>query len=542
MSFTEDLAINLTLTISGQSYAIPPGQVKSLDISLHNHGYQAQVGFVVSAEQSSDTLLSPFTQQDLIEVALTLGTYINPEDAQTQTLSLTGLATGKSFSEHILEHVDLQQNPVLYRYYRLSFADPAQVLWKQHFPCDLLANSTLQTLIGNHAGEKISLQYNWDALQTQYPMIALSLGQEANQASFYDFILWLVNTQNGVFSYDAANNNYSLADAKSADGTAIALDFQEVAAHTLEFPATWRYQPQVLNAYSENPQTKPITNQQVVSPMRHDYIASYPIAADLDSRVTLETGRFIQRQHEVLVYYRRFPLEANPPGQLVKFDGAGWISSLFVNGNTYRVRDWRLEARAADEELTLNHNAAYARYTMELTQRLELSAETWVSLPPFLSPVYPLLVEGTVVSDQGGDTDTTWQTYQDQNTSVTYYEVSIPLWNNLKIPAPFEPNSTMGQFYFPLYKNERVLVGLNLTSAVILGHLDWRDGAALPLDTQGNQLVMGQSTSSQTSMQHSYVDQKPQFQILRTDQGDTQLLQMSEGSIVLQTQEQQQGS
>jgi len=542
MSFTEDLAIQLTLTISGQGYTIPPGQVKSLEISLHNYGFQGKISFVVSAEQSSDSLLSPFTQQDLIEVALTVGTYINPENAQIQTLSLTGFATDKGFSEHILDHVDLQQNPVLYRYYQLSFADPAQVLWKQHYPCDLLVDSTLQTLIGNHAGEKISLQYNWDALQTQYSLLALSLGQAGNPASFYDFILWLVNTQNGVFSYDAANNSYSLASAKSADGTAIALDFQEVVAHRLEFPATWRYQPQVLNAYSENPQTKPITNAQMISPMRHDYIARYPIAADLDSRVTLETGRFIQRQHEVAVYYRKFPLQANPPGQWVKFSGAGWISDLFVNGNTYRVRDWYLEARAAEEELTLDHGAAYARYTIDLSQHLELSAETWVNLPPFVAPVYPLLVEGKVVSDQGEETDTTYQTYQDQDTSVTYYEVTIPLWNNLKIRAPFEPNFAMGQFYFPLYKNERVLVGLNLTTAVILGYLDWRDGAALPLDTQGNQLVMGQSTSSQTSLQHTYVDQKPQFQILRTDQSDTQLLQMSEGCIVLQTQEQEQGS
>jgi hypothetical protein len=539
MSFEDDLSISLTLTISGQAHTIPGGNVKSLELSVHSYGYEAAVSFVVSAEQSSDALLSPFTQQDLIEVALEVGVYIKPEDAETQTLKLTGLATDKGFSEHVLANVEVKQNPVLYRHYHLAFADPAQVLWKQHYPCDLLTDSTLKTLIGNHAGEKISLQYNWDALETQYSIIALSLGAEGNRASFYDFILWLADTRNGVFSYDAAGNSYQLSSAKSTDGTAAALDFLEVAAHGLEFPANPRYQPQVLNAYSENPQTKPITNAQTVSPMRRDYIDRYAIAADLESRATLETARFVQRLHEVGVSYRKFPLKSNPPGQLVKFDGAGWLSALFVSGNTYRVRDWRLEAHAAEQELTLNHNMPYGRYVMDLSLRLENSGEKWVSLPPYAAPAYPLFVEGKVVSDQGGDQDATYQTYQDQDTSVVYYEVSIPLWNNLKIRAPFEPNLTMGQFYFPLYKNARVLVALGFNTAAIVGFLDWRNGAALPGDTQGNQLVMGQSTTSQTSLQHTYVDQKPQFQILRKQDSDTELLKMSDGSIVLQTQEEE---
>ena len=54
------------------------------------------------------------------------------------------------------------------------------------------------------------------------------------------------------------------------------------------------------------------------------------------------------------------------------------------------------------------------------------------------------------------------------------------------------------------------------------------------------ELVMGKSTTNQTSMQHTYVDQKPQFQVLRKNASDTELLKMSEGSILLQTQEEEQ--
>lgn len=540
MSFVDDLAIKLTLTIAGQATVIPEGQVKSLELSLHSYGYEGRISFVVSNEQTSDTLLTPFTQQGLIEVALVVGTYIKPQDAESQTLTLKGIATERGFTEHALADGDLSQNPVLYRHYRVSFADPAQALWQQHYPCDLLVNATLKTLIGNHAGQKITLSYAWSALDTQYTMLALPLGAEANRASFYDFVMWLTNTQGGVFTYDTAANSYKFSSAKDASGTPLALDFLDVQSHSVELPAVLRYQPKVLNAYSEDPQTKPITNEQKVDPIRHDYIARYPVAADLNARVTLETTRFVQRKPEVRVQYQRFPLKVSPPGGLVKFSGPGWLSTLFVNGKNYRVRDWQLKAHSAEQELTMDHNMPYARYEMDLGLLLESSDETWVSLPPFVAPHYPLLVEGKVVSDQGEDTDSTFSNVQDQNTSLTYYEVSIPLWSNLKIRAPFEPKLTMGQFYFPYYKNERVLMALNLTTANIIEFLDWRNGAALPVDTQGNQLVMGKSTTNQTSMQHSYVDQKPEFQVLRKNASDTELLKMSEGSILLQTQEEQQ--
>jgi len=47
--------------------------------------------------------------------------------------------------------------------------------------------------------------------------------------------------------------------------------------------------------------------------------------------------------------------------------------------------------------------------------------------------------------------------------------------------------------------------------------------------------VMGQSTTSQNIIKHSYVDSKPELQIQRTDAKDTELLQFSDGYIILQT-------
>lgn len=538
MSFVGDLAIGLTLTIAGQAYTIPGGNVKSVRLDVGPCGFSGAVSFIVSPEMATDKLFTPFGQSDLIEVALQAGVSIKPPNAESQTLSVTGLATAKGFREQTLANVLPTQSLMVSRLYHLDFADPAQVLWKQHYPCGLLTETTLKDLLAAHTGDKITLTCDWTVLDQQCHLLALPLGLDDNSASFYDFVIWLAYTQNGVFSYDAANNTYSLTAQKAAASDPKALNALEVASHAVEFPPTCRYQPNVLNAYSESPQTQAVTNEQMVSPMRRDYLGCYSIPADMQNRITLETARFKQRLHEVSVCYSQFPLYACQPGQAVNFQGAGWSTSLFVSGKTYRVRSWQFAAESQAEGMQ-DYDMDFSHYAMDLELRLESSDETWVDLPPFKTPAYPMAVEGKIVSEQGGDQDATYQSYQDPDTSAVYYQVTIPLWSNLKIRAAFLPNLATGQFYFPLYKNARVQVELGFQSAAIVGHLDWGNGVAMAMDTQGNQLVMGKSTTSQTSLQHAYVDEKPQLQLQRLQDKDTELLQFSDGYILLQTQTQE---
>lgn len=541
INFTEDLAITLSLSITGQTYTIPAGNVKSLELNLYPYGFDGKVSFVVFSENTTDTLFAPIQTNALIEVSLQVEIYLNNTQATLTPLKLTGLVSTRGFVEQTLTNVMPTQALMLHRHYHLTFADPAQVLWKQHFPCKLLTDSTLQTLITAETNDKISLQFDsaWDVLQTVYPVLSLSLGASGNLASFYDFFLWLVDTKNGVFTYDVATNKYSLGASKSQTGTALSLNPLEVSSFGIDYQQVWRYQPNVLNAYSESPQTTAISNTDVISPIRHDYIDRYPIVSDMQARVTLETARFQQHLHEVRVDYKNFQLQVTPPNQLVNFQGSSaWSSSLFVYNNTYRVKEWHLSARSEQQELTNDLNNAYSRYVIEHRLKLENSTELCVPLPPYNLPVYPFFVEGKVVSETGEDTDTTYQFYTDSTTSVNYYQVSIPLWSNLKVRAAYQPNFDGGQFYFPPYKNARVLIGLNFDSAFIVAFLDWGSGTALPLDSQGNQLVMGKSPTNQNIIKHTYVDSKPELQIQRTLNNDTELLQFSDGYILLQTLQQ----
>ena len=540
--FTDALGLTLKLTISGQSFTIPGGNVRSWAVDLHSWGFRGRAAFVVSSEMETDSLFSSFTTTDLISVSLQITPQFQPPNTQMNPLSLQGLVTRKAIPvEQTIVRGPLEGNPLLYRLYEVEFADPAQVLWRQHFPYDLLVGKSMKDLLDAHKGSLVTLTTTWDALTTAVPVLALCLGMEAGGASFYDFVMWYVFTQNGVWTYDATQNSYTLAASKSAEGSPANIDRQAVESVRIEFPETPRNNVNVLNAYSENPQNQTVTNQSAAGGVHCDALGRYPVAADFTNRQTLETARLKIRSHELKLTFCQYPYMTYSTGTLVQLQGGLWSSVLFPQGKTYRVRSIHIEAAASDAELTADHNMSFTRYDVTMTSQLETKEETWVALPPFLTPQYPLLVEGKVLSEQGEQTAETYQVYQDAQTSQQQYKVTIPLWNNQQVVAPFEPFIHSGHFYFPAYKNARVLVALDFQAARIVGCLDWRPEASLTNDSQGNQLFMGQSATSRTALKHTYVNSLPVFSMERLADKDTESITFSDGSLVLQTVEQKDG-
>jgi hypothetical protein len=536
-TFTESLAITLSLTIGDKTFSIAGGNVKSLTLNLYSYGYDGEIGFIVFCEDEEDKLLTPITGNNLITVTLKVeNNEVDNDEDTAKPLNLTGLVTRRHFTEKLVELPE-NKNKLIYRYYHLLIADSAQVLWKQHYPCDLFIDSTLKKLITAHTPTQISMVYDWnEVLEIQYPVLSLSLGSTLNKASFYDYIIWLVDTLNGVFSYDFENNKYTLSAAKNQLGDPQSLDPLEVAHSEVNLPAVHRYQPHVLNAHSENSKDTAITNSDVTTKIRRDYIACYTIPADMQARVNLETARFKQYLHEVNLDYQHFQFKVTPPGKLVDFQNDPlWSSLLFFQANQYRVKEWYLTAQTANKELTLGLEILYGNYEINHRLVLESSDELSVSLPTYLKPSYPVYVEGKIVSETGKDKDMTYQFHTDSDTSVNYFKVSIPLWDKKNVRVAYQPNDDGGQFYFPPYKDARVLIGLEFNSAFISSFLNWGTGTALPLDSQGNQIVMGTSTTSQNIIKHSYVDSKPELQIQRTQDKDTELIQFSDGYILLQT-------
>ncbi|MEO1334401.1 MAG: hypothetical protein AAFV29_02100, partial [Myxococcota bacterium] len=73
--------------------------------------------------------------------------------------------------------------------------------------------------------------------------------------------------------------------------------------------------------------------------------------------------------------------------------------------------------------------------------------------------------------------------------------------------------------------------------AAIVQYLDWRPGARLPKESQGNQILLGKKAEDQTSMRHTFESSKPVLTVERTAAKDNQTIVVSEGTIRMETKE-----
>lgn len=538
--FFDMLEATLTLTIAGSATKITGGNLKKFDLEFTPWGYtgSAEWWIVCTASASEDTLFAQFAGKDVIAVELSLAREL-PEiasdaDEQPTALVLKGLVTEKGVLERSVG--DVANAPVLQRRYTIRFADRGAVLWSQHRPSALYVDKTLKDLIEDNKPEGVNIDHAWAASSATHPVLSLGLGVATNDATYYDFLFWLFDKLNVGFYYDIAGDKYQIADAKPTS-TAVELRRAEVESLECVFPPVRRDAQAVLNAYSDAPtKKKDITNTDGVTGVRIDYLIRSAVAADLDTRVTLETARAKQHEPEARVQLAYFPAQPFVPGMILKL-ASGWSTNVLQNGKSYRIVSVRLAGKAERQDPIADNLDAGNRYELDHVLHLELDSDPVVRHRPFLRPVWPFYVEGKVLSETGAADELTFQPYQDQQTSLEYYKVKIPLWQDQKVIVPYEPITHPGHFFFPLYKDERVLVALYFDKARIRAFLDWRPMGRLPTDTQGNHLLVGKKDKNQTSISHVYEDQKPVMTIKRTLQEDVQTITISEGMIRWETRD-----
>lgn len=534
------LAIALTLTIGEDANAIAPGDVKSFELSLLAFGFEGQVEFLVGDDQvlggpRTDALLQGFLKPDLMDVSISIQAVLTGETDKPvfTALSVKGLALEKKLVELPVESA-AKTGPVLYRRYTVRFQDAAALLWRQHHPCALYTDKTLTQVIDDHKGEKIALTYDWDdVLRKELPQIFLGLDEGA---SFYDFVLALVDERGGVFAYDYAKASYRLSAAKDESGTPITLKPADIASLEVRFPEVPRYEVAVLNSYAAAPTNQAVTREDAAEGVRQDVLLRSPLAADADARVAQEKARLVTPQKRVRLVFSRFPTTALSPGLLVKLPATDdWAAAGVAGGETFRV----VEVQATGAALSKDdqHGNPSAGYDARLTVLLEPLAETAVVFPAHASAFPPREVEGTIVSEVGEDGEETWKAYSDEATSLDQYRIKVPLFADQIVAAPFDPGLLPGHFYFPLAKAARVLLSMETYRTTILRSLEWRAGARMPADGEGVQLLMGKTTTSGTALQHSYTDGKPSFQVQRVNDKDKATIQMQEGTLRIQVKE-----
>jgi hypothetical protein len=309
--------------------------------------------------------------------------------------------------------------------------------------------------------------------------------------SFYDFVLDYVARRAGQFVYDHGTSKYALRATKPS-GTAVKAFGDDLGRVRRVFPEVRRTTPRLLNTSTEDPRTLAQQAPLAVTPFRHDELTRTPIAQSLDAASRTLESTLSQRGVEVELEFVRVPAVSYVPGTLVSFESARRFGQRgALEGATLRVFELRLEAQALQADADADRGAPNAAYRVSLEARLEAQDDTTARLPAHRAPAYPGYVEGKIVSHVGTDTERTYDFIADQDTSLKYYEVTLPVFASQTVRVPFEPHHLSGNVYIPAYRDARVLLAYWLEDARVERLLDWREGVPLAKDSQGSSCCSG---------------------------------------------------
>lgn len=532
--FVNRLVAKLVLTLDGTAFTVPAGNIKNFSIQLKPYGFNVALDFwfVCLKEQSEDKIYAKFIKEQLATAKFTLDRKFDKVGESSEPLVLSGVIEERWLSER--PFAGMSGEPILHRHYHLTFADRAQVLWRQHYPTVLYVDKKLTELIDDNKPAGIKVTHAWEAGKVKHPVLSLPLGARGAQVSFYDYLHWLLSQCHAGLFYDYKTDSYTISDKKKEFGKAVSSDPSDVEELRAVFGPISRTAVSVLNGCTKATTTeKTIENKLKVTGVKHQYFLRSSLAADLTDRATLETKRHRQSKESAQIEFVRYPSTTMRPNLLVKFDE--WPSTIHQSKKQLRVCNIDIEARAEAQLATDNAEDESNSYELSYVSELESKEETLFAYSKYQTPQWTVRVEGTVVSEVGEKKQETYQPYEDTDTSIDYYKVEIPLWKKQKVIVTYEPLFAPGHFYFPIYKGARVLVELGHKHASIVGFVDWRDGARLPQETQGNHLLLGKKDEDQTSIAHVYKDAKPQLNIDRCHGKDKQKIEVSEGRVYFET-------
>ncbi|MEE2902071.1 MAG: hypothetical protein VYC39_07055 [Myxococcota bacterium] len=510
------------------------GNIKNIDLKIDTSGFTAKLDWWVICQRSSaeDKIFPNFIKPDLIKAKLSIDRTFDKVGTKTEPMILTGLVTEKALEERSFG--DVYGEPVLHRRYTIEFSDIAQVLWKQHFPTALWVDKSWKQIFMDNVHKDMKFTYTWTKLNTKHPVLSLGLGE--GKASFYDFMIWLLRSEYGSLFYDLNQNKYELGSKKKTIGKEQEVSAEDVELVETVFLPTPRHKTTILNSYSEKPKTKDVTNKYAEKVIVQNRLFASQVASHLTARETLEKNLIKPSEPHLLLKMGRYPSFTIRPGMLMSFKEQ-WSSKHIFSSKKYRVLSNSIVCHALEQGGTKNDGDESNKYEISFESRLEEKGDPVFHYPDFVTPSWPFFVEGKVLSEEGSKKEDTYQFYSDKGTSIDYYKVKVPLWKNDKVIAPYDANIEMGNHYFPLYKDERVVLALYFQHARIDRCIDWRAGVRLPKETQGNHILLGKTDKSKTSIRHVYEDKKPTLNITRLSEKDTQVIEVKEGRIMLETQE-----
>lgn len=548
-TFLESLA--LTVKVAGE--AVPGANVKALHVAMTSYGVEGTIDFWARSDTEPgkafhETLIGSTSFEVSIDVAKMI--YLGDKPAP---LAVRAAVVSRAFSEVIAASVE--DRPILYRRYTLRFQDALRARTEHHRPSIVYADATLQSVFAEHIPSSVTMTTSAAAWSTVRPLVALALGDD--EASFYDWLVWLAERERVHLRYTHDSATYEIADAKPAAETPISWPSKACGLVRVVLAEPSRHAPRLLNSWGDGATTE-IENADANAGARRDYLVYTPIANDVEARKKLEQARIALGKPRIEVRCRAVPDVHPMPGDAVELDREEFSANVFGYGRALRTIGVRLDAVATNDDPEHDVDLDATEYRTALHYTFEADDDLTPRLPPYRRPHYPMFVEGRIVSTVGEVGDRTHMIREDSATSLDNYVVKLPLWkkkqsdgasgpgaeqtaggggedDSVEIRVLFTPRFEPGHLYFPAYREARVVLAVDFDAAAIHHFVDWGAGVRLPMAGQGNRILFGKNATSQTDVSHFYVDSKPELHIRREHEGDVGTVTVTDGTIVIST-------
>lgn len=533
MRHQDTLAVKVTFTVEGTGYLRQGAQVTGLALDLLPWGFQGWVEVVLTIENDATELLGKLLGADLISVTLEVKGVLNQVESPW-TLRVTGLGTERQLLETPLAMESGRK--VLTRYLRLHFADPAQVLWRQHYPLKIGVDTTLKEVIEGQPAQGVTLDFDWPLLEESRRLVCLPLGVAPHVSSFYDYLMWLVEGEQGCFSWHHSDGHYRLGERRKAGSTAQTLPHDCVEHAQMQLGALPRATPTLVSVYTGPTARKSVENAEAATGIRKDVLCFSRTDAELDAISTPEKKRLNVAKDVISLSLTRFSGNDFSPGAQIKLKYEPWSLMPRLGDQELRVVSLHLGLEGLDTRLPPSENAPESEFRLELNLTLERKGEQVVRVPTFVPPVWPLQIEGLVEAPGATSPDEPYMVILDEETSRTYYRVFIPSFN-VRLLVPADEGVANSHIYFPLAQGQRVVLEVFYDRLWIRHLLNWGHQIPLPLETQGQQLRFGIGENSNTTVKQVYDGPDPLFTVVRQHLADTIRIELTEGKLLLQVKE-----
>ncbi|HEU4412942.1 MAG TPA: hypothetical protein VFS43_47310 [Polyangiaceae bacterium] len=529
-AFVDRLRLSLSLRAGGRAFELTAGSIERVALDHWAYGFEAEIAFAVPAEFEIEGLFEAFVGDDPLELSLSVASCVlDGTGVEAVPIVVSGPALERAVREAAAPGV--AGRPVSDRRYRARFADPAAALWRRHRPIELFADASMREVFERHKAPGVALDYAMPRLDERHPLLCVAAGLDG-PASFYDFVAWFLDREGAVLEFGAGAYRVA-AEKRRPASEAAPIARADVARLEIVAPEPARHAGRVLNADAGAARALAVDNALAADGVRADALVRTPLAARVERRKGAEAARLRPPRHGLEIDFARLPARLDAPGAFVAL-GEGFGGALDAAGATYRVTRLRLEAGPADVGEGAEPDDPTKAYAASLSLSLEHAADPTPRLPPYAPPRYPVLVEGKIVSESGGDDERTWAFLPGDE--GPQYAVDVPLWGK-RVPAPFVPSGGPGHWFFPGYKGQRVLVELGFDRASIRRALDWAAGARAPAEGRGDRLVLGRRGVDGTAIEHAYRDGKPALAARRAFGDDRGALEVREGVVFLEVNE-----